>query len=117
MPLARSVTIWVELLGSNRLPVTRRHLTAVQHRVGAIGSVALNNACQGSARVDKNPSGSGEDFHNAPFKSGRSSGGPVPRAVLDFSRCRDGFLSVLSTAAGDAFAGVQQAELSEFSGQ
>ena len=41
---------------------------------------------------------------------------PVPRAVLDFSRCRDGFLSVLSTAAGDAFAGVQRAELSEFSG-
>ena len=47
---------------------------------------------------------------------GVSSGGPVPRAVLDFSRCRDGFLSVLRTAAGDAFAGVQRAELSEFSG-
>ncbi len=36
----------VELLGVNRLPVTRRHLTAVQQRVGAIGTVALNNACQ-----------------------------------------------------------------------
>ena len=36
----------VELLGSNRLPVTWRHLTAVQHRIGAIGTVALNNACQ-----------------------------------------------------------------------
>ncbi len=36
----------VELLGANRLPVTRRHLTAVQQRVGAIGPVALNNACQ-----------------------------------------------------------------------
>ena len=61
----------VELLGVNRLPVTRRHLTAVQHRVGAIGSVALNNACQVQRGVDKNLSGSGEDFHNAPFKSGR----------------------------------------------
>ena len=47
---------------------------------------------------------------------GVSSGGPVPRAVLDFSRCRDGFLIVPPTAAGDAFAGVQRAELSEFSG-
>ena len=64
----------VELLGSNRLPVTRRHLTAVQHRVGAIGSVALNNACQVQRGVDKNLSGSGEDFHNAPFKSGRKLG-------------------------------------------
>ena len=64
----------VELLGANRLPVTRRHLTAVQHRVGAIGSVALNNACQVQRGVDKNLSGSGEDFHNAPFKSGRKLG-------------------------------------------
>lgn len=41
---------------------------------------------------------------------------PVPRAVLDGSRCRDGYLNVLPTSAGDAFAGVQRAELSEFSG-
>ena len=101
----------------NRLPVTRRHLTAVQHRVGAIGSVALNNACQVQRGVNKNLSGSGEDFHNAPFESGREPvADPVPRAVLECSRCRDGFLVVLLAAAGDAFAGVQRAELSEFSG-
>ena len=41
---------------------------------------------------------------------------PVPRGALDGSRCRDGFLVVLLAAAGDAFAGVQRAELSEFSG-
>ena len=105
----------VELLGANRLPVTRRHLTAVQHRVGAIGSVALNNACQVQRGVDKNLSGSGEDFHNAPFVSGRKLGRSGPRAVLECSRCRDGFLSVLLTSAGDAFAG-WCAEPSEFSG-
>ena len=64
----------VELLGSNRLPVTRRHLSTVEHRVGTIGSVALNNACQVQRGVDENLSGSGEDFHNAPFKSGRKLG-------------------------------------------
>ncbi len=64
----------VELLGANRLPVTRRHLTTVQHRIGAIGTVALNNACQIQRGVDNNLSGSGEDFHNAPFKSGRQLG-------------------------------------------
>ena len=95
----------VELLGANRLPVTRRHLSAVQHRVGAIGSVALNNACQVQRGVDKDLSGSGEYFHNAPFESGRKLGRSGPRAVLDFSRCRDGFLSVLPAGAGDAFAG------------
>jgi len=45
---------------------------------------------------------------------GVSSGGPVPRAVLDFSRCRDGFLIVPPTAAGDAFAGLERVEPSEF---
>ena len=106
----------VELLGANRLPVTRRHLTAVQYRIGAIGTVALNNACQVQRGVDKNLSGSGEDFHNAPFKSGREPvANPVPRGALDGSRCRDGYLSVLPTSAGDAFAG-WYAEPSEFSG-
>ena len=106
----------VELLGANRLPVTRRHLTAVQYRIGAIGTVALNNACQVQRGVDKNLSGSGEDFHNAPFKSGREPvANPVPRGALDGSRCRDGYLNVLPTSAGDAFAG-WYAEPSEFSG-
>ena len=106
----------VELLGANRLPVTRRHLTAVQHRIGTIGTVALNNACQVQRRVDKNLSGSGEDFHNAPFKSERQLGRSGPRAVLNFSRCRDGFLMVPPTAAGDAFAGLERVKPSEFSG-
>ena len=57
----------VELLGTYRLPVTRRHLSAVQHRVGAIGSVALNNACQVQRGVDNDLCGRRKDFHNGPF--------------------------------------------------
>ena len=83
----------VELLGANRLPVTRRHLTTVQHRIGAIGTVALNNACQVQRGVDNNLSGSGEDFHNAPFKSGREPvADPVPRGALDGPRSRNIYL-------------------------